>query len=364
MEDLGIDSEFWHGRRVLVTGHTGFKGGWLTILLKSMGAELTGLALPPITEPSLFKCAGVAEGIASYLVDVRDLVAVSDILMTARPEVVFHLAAQAIVSESYRDPVGTYSANIMGTVNVLESVRRCDGVRAVVVVTSDKCYENNEWVWGYRENEPMGGHDPYSSSKGCAELVTSAYRRSFFMPENSSCGVASVRAGNVIGGGDWSRDRLVPDLVQSFMSGERAIIRKPFAVRPWQHVLEPLTGYLMLAYHLYHDWHNFAEAWNFGPSDDDTRPVQWIAEQLTRRWGGKAGWYAGACEHGHEALTLRLDSGKARARLGWRPRLSLGQTLDFVVDWYKAYNRGRPMRDVTLDQIHSYTSIGGRGGES
>ncbi|RYY17500.1 MAG: CDP-glucose 4,6-dehydratase [Alphaproteobacteria bacterium] len=313
-----VNPTFWSGKRVFLTGHTGFKGSWLSLWLQAMGADLTGFALAPPTDPSLFQAADVAQGMTSIIGDIRDAGALAHALVTASPEIVIHMAAQPLVRASYDDPVGTYATNVMGTVHVLEAVRRAPGVRACVVVTTDKCYENREWVWGYREDEAMGGYDPYSNSKGCAELVTSAYRRSFF--GESGTATASARAGNVIGGGDWAVDRLIPDILRAVVAGEPVVIRNPHSIRPWQHVLEPLSGYLVLAQSLWTDPTGAAEGWNFGPRDEDARPVQWIVEQLCELWGDGASWVRDERLQPHEANYLKLDISKARARLGWEPR--------------------------------------------
>ena len=347
----------WSGRRVLVTGHTGFKGSWLSLWLHQLGAEVTGFALPPPTEPSLFEAARIGEVMRDVRGDVRDLAALSDAVADCRPEVIFHLAAQPLVRQSYAEPVETYATNVMGTVHALEAARRIGGVGAFVCITTDKCYENREWVWPYRETEPMGGHDPYSSSKGCAELVVSAYRRSFFPVEAIADGgmaVASVRAGNVIGGGDWATDRLVPDLVRAFAAEEPPAIRSPDAVRPWQHVLEALGGYLLIAERLLARDALFADAWNFGPAEDDARPVSWIVDRMRAAWGGAAAPvpFAGAVPH--EAGLLRLDCSKARAHLGWRPSLPLGNALEWIVEWHKAVGGGDDARETTLRQIAEY----------
>ena len=352
-----IDRTFWNGRRVLMTGHTGFKGSWMSLWLQDLGADLTGFALNPPTDPSLFQLAGVAEGMRSLHGDLRDLETLTSALADARPEIVFHLAAQSLVRESYEHPVETFSTNVLGTVHLLEAVRHTPSVRAVVIVTTDKCYENREWLWPYRENEAMGGHDPYSSSKGCAELVTSAYRRSFFA--DSSTVITSARAGNVIGGGDFARDRLIPDIVRGMTRGETIHIRSPHAVRPWQHVLEPLAGYLRLAERSFQDGSKVAEAWNFGPDDSDTRTVGWIVEKMIDRWPG-AQWTRDAGSHPHEAGLLKLDSSKARARLGWQPRLPLEQSLDWLIEWYRAYAADAStskMREQTLEQIRRYEKL-------
>ena len=346
---------FWRGRRVFLTGHTGFKGSWLALWLRRLGAEVTGFALPPPTTPSLFELARVGADIRSLVGDVRDLPALREALRAAQPEVVLHLAAQSLVRPSYQDPVETYSTNVMGTVHLLEAARGAPSVRATVVVTSDKCYENREWHWGYRENEPMGGHDPYSNSKGCAELVTAAYRASFF-PAEGNRGVATARAGNVIGGGDWARDRLVPDLLQAFLDGRSPLIRNPSAIRPWQHVLEPLAGYLRLAECLHAEPTRHATAWNFGPPEDHARDVAWLADGLVARWPGSAAWTRDAAPQPHEARFLKLDSSRARAELGWQPKLSLPATLDWIVEWYADFRRGADLQATTLGQIDRYQS--------
>lgn len=349
---------FWRGKKVLVTGHTGFKGSWLTLWLQALGAKVTGYALAPDTTPNLFELARVADGIDSVISDIRDRHAVLNAMKAASPEIVIHMAAQPLVRESYASPVETYETNVMGTVHVLEAVRHVPGVKSVVIVTTDKCYENHEWEWGYRENEAMGGYDPYSSSKGCAELVTAAYRRSFFNPSTYAThgvAIASARAGNVIGGGDWATDRLIPDIMRAIMREERVRIRSPHAIRPWQHVLEPLSGYLLLAEKLYSEQSRYAEAWNFGPNDADARPVQAIVERLTSQWGDGASWALDGDEHPHEATFLKLDCSKARNRLGWQPRWNLERALDEIVAWYKAAARQEDMRAVTLKQIDQFT---------
>jgi CDP-glucose 4,6-dehydratase len=353
-----ITPGFWNGHKVFLTGHTGFKGAWLTLWLRHLGAEVSGYALAPHTDPSLFGILGLEREMPSTLADIRDPDALGRAIAQAQPDTVIHMAAQALVRESYAKPAETYAVNAMGTVHVLDAIRSAPSVRAAVVVTSDKCYENREWLWGYREDEAMGGHDPYSSSKGCAELVTSAYRRSFFHPaqyERHRVAVASVRAGNVIGGGDWAVDRLIPDMVRAFSAGSPATIRNPNAVRPWQHVLEPLSGYLALAERLHGSGPQFAEAWNFGPSDEDARPVAWIAEALVKRWGDGAAWKAERSDGPHEAGYLKLDCSKARARLGWRPRWPLAEALARIVDWHKAHTSGKDMKAFSLRQIQEYS---------
>lgn len=348
-----MNPDFWRGKRVFVTGHTGFKGSWLCLWLQAMGAEVGGYALPPSTTPSLFEAARVASRMTSTFGDIRELEAVHRSMAAFQPEVVLHLAAQALVRPSYADPVGTYATNVMGTVHVLEAARRVEGVRCIVNVTTDKCYENREWVWGYREDEPMGGHDPYSSSKGCSELVTSAYRRSFFA--GSGAALASARAGNVIGGGDWATDRLVPDILAAFEAGQPVLIRNPHSTRPWQHVLEPLGGYLALAEHLWAHGQGFAEAFNFGPNEADARPVQWIVERMAAAWGEGALWRHDTAEHPHEAHYLKLDISKARHRLGWQPRWSLETALGQIVGWHRSWRAGSDARELCLDQIQQYS---------
>ena len=349
--------DFWSGKSVFLTGHTGFKGSWLALLLQAFGARVTGYALPAPTHPSLFDDADVGTDMESCIGDIRDGDKLAQCLKVARPDIVLHLAAQSLVRHSYENPYETYSTNVLGLVNLLEAVRKTDSVRAVVNVTSDKCYENKEWTWAYRENEPMGGFDPYSSSKGCAELVTSAYRQSFFHPERySTHGVAlgSARAGNVIAGGDWAADRLMPDIVRALLARQDIIIRNPASVRPWQHVLEPLSGYLALAEKLFVQGPDFAEGWNFGSTEDDARPVQWIVDYMVRAWGGGAAWRLADETGPHEAHVLKLDSSKARARLDWVPRWSLAMTLDSIVEWNRAYAKGAPVRTVTLQQISDF----------
>lgn len=345
-----MKASFWENRRVFITGHTGFKGSWLSLWLQSMGADVAGFALAPPSDPSLFEAARVAQGMASTIGDIRNLDALQAAMKNHRPEIVIHMAAQSLVRPSYADPVETYSTNVMGTVNVLEAMRRTDSVKAAVVVTSDKCYENREWVWGYRENEPMGGHDPYSSSKGCAELVTSAYRSSFF--EKSGIALASARAGNVIGGGDWAADRLVPDILRAFEKGMPVVIRNPGAIRPWQHVLEPLSGYLLLARKLVEEGAAFAEGWNFGPEEADAKPVSWIAASMAAAWG--ASWVPDNSAHPHEAHRLKLDCSKARSLLGWLPKWGLETALHEIVLWHQAYLAQADMREFSLNQIAAF----------
>jgi CDP-glucose 4,6-dehydratase len=359
MEVVGMNRAFWHGRRVLVTGHTGFKGGWLSLWLQALGAKVSGFALPPPTVPSLFDTARVAEGMDSKFADLRDAQQVLAAVRAADPEVILHLAAQALVRQSYADPIATYATNVMGTVHLLEAARSAPALRSVVVVSSDKCYENREWLWGYRENDAMGGFDPYSSSKGCVELVTAAYRNSYFPASRYSehgVGIATARAGNVIGGGDWAVDRLIPDCLRALEARVPIRIRSPDAVRPWQHVLDPLAGYLMLAERLHVDGERFVEAWNFGPADDDTRPVRWVVERLVRHWANGASWETASKPQPHEANCLKLDCSKARARLGWHPRWPLDVAIAKTAAWHRARDAGASMRDATLAQIAEYES--------
>lgn len=354
---------FWRQKKVLLTGHTGFKGSWLCLWLQHLGARVAGFSLPPPTSPSLFELAQIGQGMKTWNADVRDLPRLKEAVRAHEPEIIIHLAAQSLVRRSYLEPVETYSTNVLGTVNVLEAARDAGGVRALIVVTSDKCYENHEALHGYREDEPMGGHDPYSSSKACAELVTAAYRKSFFSTASSGMpgtAVASVRAGNVIGGGDWAEDRLIPDLVRAFLKQQPAAIRNPRAVRPWQHVLDPLQGYLMLAQRLCEDGAPFAEAWNFGPDERDEQSVENVAARMVTRWGAGASCQLASGNAPHEAGFLKLDSTKARTRLAWKPRLDLDQAVDWSAEWYRAYGDARDARELTLDQIIRYTAVSAR----
>lgn len=348
----GSESGFWRGKRVLLTGHTGFKGGWLSLWLQSMGAKVHGYALDPPTKINLFTVAEIGKSMASSVIaDIRNANILEQAMKSAQPEIIFHLAAQPLVRYSYAQPAETYEVNVMGTVNLLEAVRRTPGVKAVVNITTDKCYENQEWVWSYRESDAMGGFDPYSSSKACAELVTAAYRRSFL--DVAGISLASARAGNVIGGGDWATDRLVPDLLRAMDSGETLKIRSPLATRPWQHVLEPLSGYLMLAEQLYSGEAGFAEAWNFGPADEDARPVKWIVERVAEMRKDFT-WLCDEAPQPHEANDLRLDSSKARRQLNWQPRWRLQTALQKTLEWHDAWRKSEGMRAVTLAQITGY----------
>lgn len=354
------DRLFWKGRHVFLTGHTGFKGSWLSLWLDALGANVTGYALDPPTQPSLFEQAEVAGAVRSICADIRDFPRLKSALAECRPNVVIHMAAQSVVRRGYEDPIETYSSNVMGTVHLLEALRQLRQPCVVVNVTSDKCYANNEWVWGYRENEPMGGRDPYSNSKGCAELVTTAYRESFFAPaslEHHGVALASARAGNAIGGGDWTSDQLIPDLMRAFLAGQPCLIRRPSAIRPWQFLLEPLRGYLMLAERLAEDAGRFGSAWNFGPVEADAKPVSWIADELARSWGDRASWSKDAGTHPPEAHYLKLDASKAGACLEWHPVLPLNQALDWIVEWYRAFQAGDDLPRLTRTQIDRYDAL-------
>jgi CDP-glucose 4,6-dehydratase len=350
-----VNPIFWKGKRVFLTGHTGFKGGWISLWLQSMGAIIKGYALVPSTEPSLFVEANVAKGMESEIGDIRDLETLKKSMLEFNPDVLIHMAAQPLVRLSYLEPVETFSSNVMGTVNVLEAARSCSNLKAIVSVTTDKCYENKEWNWGYRENEPMGGHDPYSSSKGCAELVTAAYRSSFFQTDDTAF-VASARAGNVIGGGDWAEDRLIPDILSAFEKAEPVIIRNPLSTRPWQHVLEPLSGYLVLAQQLYEEGNDFAEAWNFGPKDEDCKPVNWILDKMVDEWGQGAHWELDKKNNPYEAGYLKLDCSKAASRLKWHSKWRLEDSLKSIVNWHQEWLKGENMNERCLQEIADYNN--------
>lgn len=351
---------FWKGRNVFVTGHTGFKGSWLSLWLDLLDARVTGYALAPPTQPNLFEQAEVGPTIRSIDGDVRDFSRLKTALEKSDPEVVIHMAAQSVVQLGYEDPIETYSSNVMGTVHLLEAVRQLGRHCVVVNVTSDKCYQNREWAWGYREDEPMGGRDPYSNSKSCAELVTGAYRDSFFSPASNKkheVALASARAGNVIGGGDWTTHQLIPDLIRAFLAGEPCLIRNPAAIRPWQFVLEPLRGYLILAERLAENPDQFASSWNFGPIDGDAKPVSCIADWLAHSWGDGAGWIRDSAAHPHESHLLKLDISKARTYLNWHPQLPLSKALEWIVEWYRAFKSGADLRSVTRGQIERYQAL-------
>ncbi len=353
--------DFYSKKRVLITGHTGFKGAWLCLWLKHMGADVCGYSLDVPSNPALFEAAHVADGMTSIQGDLRDFALLKKSLQAFQPEIVVHMAAQSLVRRSFIDPVETYSTNVMGTVHLFEAVRQTPSVRAVVNVTSDKCYENREWVWGYRETDPMGGYDPYSSSKGCSELVTSAYLRSYFHPdayEDHGVSLASARAGNVIGGGDFAEDRLIPDMVRAFMKKDAVHIRSPHAIRPWQHVLDPLSGYLMLAQRLYVDGPQFGGGWNFGPSDHSELEVGQVVERFASFWGEGANWSLADGHHPHEAGLLKLDCSKARSRLKWAPGLDAHQALAWTAKWYKAFEENQKgMGELSRAQVRQYEGL-------
>ncbi len=354
---INLFNNIYKNRRVLITGHTGFKGSWLCLLLNKLGADVYGYALEPPTVPSLFKEAKIAELMTSYIGDVRDFEYLQKTIQEVQPEIVIHMAAQPLVRESYKLPVETYAINVMGTVHLLEACRQSKSVKAIVNVTTDKCYENREWHWGYRENEPMGGYDPYSNSKGCSELVTAAYRNSYFNAKNyedHQVAIASARAGNVIGGGDWADDRLIPDFIRAISNGKKVKIRSPFAIRPWQHVLEPLTGYLALAAKLLTEGSAFAQGWNFGPDDRDAKNVEWIIQSICELWGDGASFEIDNNPQPHEANYLKLDCSKAKAELDWVPKWNIETTLRTIVDWNKSYTIGEDIRTVTENQIDQY----------
>jgi CDP-glucose 4,6-dehydratase len=349
-----VDASFWKGKKVYLTGHTGFKGSWLSLWLQSMEVIVKGYSLDINTKPALFEESNVAAGMESELGDIRNLEQLTESMVSFNPDILIHMAAQPLVRLSYLNPVDTYTTNVIGTVNVLEAARKCINLKAIVSVTTDKCYENKEWEWGYRENEPMGGHDPYSSSKGCAELVTSAYRRSFFSSEGTAS-LASARAGNVIGGGDWAEDRLIPDILRAFEKSEPVVIRNPLSTRPWQHVLEPLSGYLVLAQELFLNGDNFAEGWNFGPKDEDCKPVSWILDKMVTYWGNNVSWSLDKNNNPHEAGFLKLDCSKASNRLKWNPKWNLQLTLKSIVDWHQLYTNGGDVKKQCLKEINTYS---------
>ena len=348
-----IDPLFWKDRKVFITGHTGFKGSWLSLWLKQLGAIVTGYALEAPTDPAIFNVASANQALClSIHGDICDAGAFTKAMQDAKPEIVIHMAAQSLVRDSYTDPVRTYSTNVMGTVNMLEAVRNTSSVRAILNITTDKCYENNEWVWGYRENEPMGGHDPYSNSKGCAELVSAAYRKSFL--QEAGIALATARAGNVIGGGDWAKDRIVPDAMSAFIDNKPLLVRNPLATRPWQHVLEPLSGYLLLCQKLIEKPQEYDQGWNFGPDDEDAQPVSRLADIMTKKWGEDAQWDLDEGFHPHEARDLKLDCSKAKTLLKWNPIWGLEQALNETVQWYKAWHNNEDMHTFTLKQIENY----------
>jgi CDP-glucose 4,6-dehydratase len=351
--------QFWKNKRVFITGHTGFKGGWLSLWLQEMGAIVSGYALDPTTERNLFTIARIEENMSSVIGDIRDHELLNSVVASFKPDIIFHLAAQPLVRLSYADPIGTYATNVLGTVHLLEAIRHLNCVRAVVNITSDKCYENKEWHWGYRESDRLGGYDPYSSSKACAELVTAAYRQSYFNPDNYNqhgCAVATVRAGNVIGGGDWATDRLIPDVLAAFETENILDIRSPGAIRPWQHALEPLSGYLSLAEKLYDFGPKYMGPWNFGPRDEEAKTVRWVVEYLLAAWGESKCTvdFAQQPPQHHEAIYLKLDCSKANDLLAWQSIRSLPDTLDSIIKWHKAYLEGEDMKTYCLSEITTY----------
>lgn len=350
----------WKGRRVFITGHTGFKGGWLALWLASSGAQIRGYALDPPTEPSLFRAASVPTILDDVRGDIRDFAKLAESISEFRPEVIFHLAAQSLVRESYADPLGTYATNVMGTAHLLEAVRQCEQVRVVICATTDKVYQNHEWIWPYRENDQLGGSDPYSSSKACSELVVDAYRNSFFPPDRlptHKVALATVRAGNVIGGGDWAKDRLIPDLIRGFQTGKAVQIRNPNALRPWQHVLDPLNGYILLAERMLSEPRGIDSAFNFGPDAGDAWPVERVATELARMWGSGASWAGDSAEHPHEHRSLRLDASRAQAELGWAPRLKIATALGWTLNWYRDWLNGADMLQSTRAEIAKFLGL-------
>lgn len=355
-----MDTRFWNGKKVLITGHTGFKGSWLSLWLQHLGADVSGYALPAPTAPSLFDVAHVAANMYSVTGDIRDLARLKKVISDRSPDIIIHMAAQTIVRSSYSNPIETYSTNVMGTVNVLEAVRVSRTARVVLIVTSDKCYQDQGWIWGYRENDPMGGRDPYAGSKGCAELITSSYINSYFAPADYAShgvAVASARAGNAIGGGDWAQDRLIPDIVRAVTAGRPVVVRNPNAVRPWQHVLEPLNGYLMLAQKLWEYDPSYVGAWNFGPHGEDAKPVQWVVEAILSMWGNGLQWIPDEGIHPAESNYFIVDSTKARRLLAWSEKLRLYTALKWVVEWHKPYQQGSDMRHVSEAEIKRFEDL-------
>ncbi|WP_246206909.1 CDP-glucose 4,6-dehydratase [Methylocystis heyeri] len=353
VENLVISSSFWRNKRVFVTGHTGFKGSWLALMLARLNAQATGYALEPPTAPNLFDLARVGDVIDDIRGDIRDLASLRAAMSASAPEIVIHMAAQPLVRASYEDPVATYATNVMGTVNVLEAARATPGVRAVLVVTTDKCYENKDWVWGYRETDALGGHDPYSNSKACAELVASAFRSSFFAGAGAAR-IVTARAGNVVGGGDFAVDRIIPDAFRAFVSDHALHLRNPRAVRPWQHVLEPLTGYLMLVEAALDDSKRIDGGWNFGPGPASEQSVEALVTRFIEAFDSSARWTQDKGEHPHEANLLRLDTARARELLGWSPLLDFGETVEWTARWYRALADRRDIRETTFNQVDAY----------
>jgi CDP-glucose 4,6-dehydratase len=357
LDPINTLPSFYKNKKVFITGNTGFKGSWLCLVLNHLGAKVYGYALPPPTSPSLFEIAGIRKSIEHVEADVRDFNSINEAIKRVKPDIILHLAAQPLVRDSYKIPVETYSINVMGTVNLLEAARNTPGIRAIVNITTDKVYENKEWIWGYRENEPFGGYDPYSNSKACSELVTSAFRSSYFNPQKYNehhVGLASARAGNVIGGGDWANDRLIPDFIKAIMDNKVIEIRNPNAIRPWQHVLEPLSGYLILAKKLYENGNEFAEGWNFGPKDEDAIPVELLTSKIAKLWGENASYSVVGGQHLHEAGFLKLDCSKSKARLGWIQKWNIDKALEKTIEWFKGYKNNEDMNVISLKQIKEY----------
>jgi CDP-glucose 4,6-dehydratase len=367
VENMDMTIEFWKGKKVLVTGHTGFKGSWLSLWLQKMGAEVVGVSLEPSSRPNIYQKAHVKDGMISIYQDIRDGEKLKELFEKHKPEVLFHLAAQPLVRYSYREPVETYETNVMGTLHILEAMRNSNTVRSAVIVTTDKCYKNREWEWGYREDEPMGGHDPYSSSKGAVELLISSYRNSYYPVDkylSHKTAIASARAGNVIGGGDWAEDRLIPDIIRAFQRMQPVQIRNPLSIRPWQHVLDPLHGYLKLAECLYQEGALYSEAWNFGPLEGDVKSVQWIVNKMIKKWEKGADYQNDfSIQHPHEANYLKLDCSKAHNRLDWWPIWSLNDALNKIIEWHQSEEKGLDMRQVSLEQIDNYLELNGEKNE-
>jgi CDP-glucose 4,6-dehydratase len=358
-----IDKEFWNGKKVFITGHTGFKGAWLCLWLHSLGAKITGYSLPPLTTPNMFDLCNIIDITHTIYGDIRNYETLLSALTVAEPDIIFHLAAQPIVTISYDNPIETYETNVMGTIYLFEAIRtlvsKKNNIKAVINITSDKCYENNEYIWGYRETDPMGGYDPYSNSKSCSELITSSYRNSFFNPKSYNIhgvALASARAGNVIGGGDWSVNRLIPDCMSSLLNNEQIIVRNPHAIRPWQHVLEPLSGYLLLAQKLYIKGIEYAQGWNFGPYEEDAKPVSWIVNNICKKWGNNASYIIQKDALNHEAHYLKLDCSKSKHYLSWSPRWRIDFALDKVIEWNLAYRDKKNLRDLSLNEIKEFTN--------
>ena len=352
-----MNQSFWKNKKILITGHTGFKGSWLTVWLKKLGADITGFSKSVPTNPSLFETANIEKDIKSVVGDIQNYELLKETISKCEPEIIFHMAAQSLVIKSYSNPIETFSTNVMGTVNLLYAVKETKKAKIVINITSDKCYENNESLEGYSEEDPMGGHDPYSSSKGCAELITKSFRKSFFSSDHeNNIGLASVRAGNVIGGGDWAENRLIPDIIRAIKNKENVKIRNPNALRPWQHVLDPLNGYISLAEKLWDDQKKHSEGWNFGPEKNEVKPVSWIIEEFNELWKNKINWVVGNNEL-HEANNLILNCQKAKSRLGWNSKINTETALKMTIEWYTKYFDGKNMREVTEEQIIEFQKL-------